>query len=158
MTNRFLVVLIAILLGLGVIVATWQYLAREVPPPTPSVPPGTATTTSGLPRLSSPASGDLVVSPLVVRGEAPGNWFFEANLPLRLTDDAGHVLAQTGAQALDDWMTSADVPFSGTLIFATPTTTTTGFLVVAKDNPSGLPEHDAAVSFPVRFVALPAGS
>jgi len=32
-----------------------------------------------------------------------------------------------------------------------PSATDTGFLVLQKDNPSGLPEHDQEVRYPIRF-------
>ncbi len=47
-------------------------------------------------------------------------------------------------------MTTEFVSFSATLTFPLPDTTE-GRLVFEKDNPSGLPEHDDQVSFPVRF-------
>ena len=47
-------------------------------------------------------------------------------------------------------MTTDFVPFSVTLTFVKPATAT-GTLVLQKDNPSGLPEHDASVEMPVQF-------
>jgi hypothetical protein len=47
-------------------------------------------------------------------------------------------------------MTIEAVPFTATVSFKT-SPTDTGFMVLKKDNPSGLPEHDASVRFPVRF-------
>lgn len=101
-------------------------------------------------RVSFPAADDVVASPLTVRGEARGNWYFEASFPVRLLDAEGHELAAVSAQAESDWMTTEFVPFSVTLNFGTPATET-GTLVLQKDNPSGLPEHDDSISIPVRF-------
>jgi hypothetical protein len=47
-------------------------------------------------------------------------------------------------------MTPAFVPFEATLSF-TPPASRTGTLILAKDNPSGLPEHAAELRIPVRF-------
>jgi len=100
--------------------------------------------------LESPAFGQVVASPLEVKGQALGTWFFEANIPVTLKDEQGKVLAQKGMQAQEDWMTSDFVTFSGVLEFASPQTEF-GVLIIEKDNPSGLPENDASYAVPVRF-------
>ena len=99
--------------------------------------------------ISSPASGALVTSPLSVSGQAKGNWFFEANLPVKLLDENDNIILAHFATATSDWMTTEFVPFQGELNFTT--TSTTGYLLISKDNPSGLPENDAAIRIPVRF-------
>lgn len=101
--------------------------------------------------ISQPLSGGLIASPLIVKGQAKGTWFFEANLPVKLVDVDGHVIVAVGAQAQGEWMTEKMVPFAAELIFTAPVTATSGYLIIAKDNPSGLPEYDAAVRMPVRF-------
>lgn len=101
-------------------------------------------------RVTAPASGQIVNSPLAITGEARGTWFFEASFPVRLLDANGAVVATHYAQAQGEWMTTEFVPFSSRLEFAAPATDT-GMLVLAKDNPSGLPEHDAEIRIPVRF-------
>ena len=68
-------------------------------------------------RLDSPLPNEIIMSPLVVRGEARGNWFFEASFPLILTDWDGKIIAESFAQAKSDWMTADFVPFEGTLTF-----------------------------------------
>lgn len=100
--------------------------------------------------MDSPLMGEVVKSPLTVSGKARGNWFFEANIPATLKDENGKVLAQKGLQAEGDWMIPDHVNFSGSLEFETPTTDY-GVLLIEKDNPSGLPENDAAFAIPVRF-------
>lgn len=102
--------------------------------------------------VESPTPNQQIAAhaPLLVRGKARGGWFFEANIPLTLLDTNGTVLGQIGGHADGEWMTADFVPFSGTITFSAPTTAT-GILRVAKDNPSGLPEHDAHVDIPVRF-------
>ena len=100
--------------------------------------------------LDMPAYGDLVKSPLTVTGKARGTWFFEANLPVTLKDENGKVLAQVGAQAQSDWMTTDYVPFTATLTFD-PGTVQYGVLIIEKDNPSGMPEFDSSFAIPVKF-------
>ena len=100
--------------------------------------------------VASPQPGDTLTSPFTVSGEAHGSWYFEGSFPVRLTDDSGTVLAEVPAQALDDWMQDAPVPFEVSISFD-PTTATSGTLTLIRDNPSGLPENDASVAIPVLF-------
>lgn len=102
-------------------------------------------------RVSNPRPNAIVTSPLTIRGMARGNWFFEANFPVKLYDGNGVELAWDIAQAQSDWMTTEFVPFEATLSFTMPTTTT-GTLLLDKDNPSGLPENEDALRIPVQFV------
>lgn len=100
--------------------------------------------------VESHEAGDLVASPLTVTGKAHGGWYFEASFPVRLLDGNGNEIAVAPAQAQGDWMTPAYVPFSVTLTF-TPPSTSTGTLVLENDNPSGLPENAKSISLPVTF-------
>jgi hypothetical protein len=100
--------------------------------------------------ITSPTPGAVVSSPLIVEGEARGMWYFEASFPVRLVTDSGEVLAELPATALDDWMTEDFVPITVSIAFA-PTQATSGKLILSRDNPSGLPEHDASVEIPVFF-------
>ena len=117
--------------------------ARE-PAPEPAKPAAPAETTAAAPaapadtlvHLASPAPGDTVRSPLLVRGKARGFWFFEASFPVRLLAADGSELAVTYATAGSDWMTTAFVPFTSTVTFASPPAGTRGTLVLHKDNPS----------------------
>lgn len=117
---------------------------------------GEAAGVSDLIRVETPRSGDAVASPLRIRGEARGNWYFEANFPIRLFDANGKELAVLPVQAQGDWMTTNFVPFDAIMKFPDPETET-GTLVLEKDNPSGLPEYAAELRIPVRF-APPAPS
>jgi len=102
--------------------------------------------------VDTPLPGASIVSPVTVSGRARGTWYFEASFPVKLYDGNGKLLVAVPATAEGEWMTSEYVPFSGTLTFASPTTTT-GTLVFEKDNPSGLPEHARELRIPVRFAA-----
>lgn len=102
-------------------------------------------------RLTAPLPNIEITSPLMVTGEARGRWFFEASFPVVLTDEDGLIIAEGIAQAEDEWMTENFVPFTTTLTFARPAYGDRGTLILRKDNPSGLPEHDDALEIPVRF-------
>ena len=102
-----------------------------------------------------PQRGSVVGKDFSVIGRARGNWYFEASFPVKLLDKNGKVIATAIAQAQVDptgdgasWMTTNFVPFRADLhvpqSFIGPAT-----LVLQKDNPSGLPEHDASISFPI---------
>ena len=101
-------------------------------------------------RVTTISADQRVTSPLTVAGEARGNWYFEASFPVELLDGNGNRLVITPAQAIGEWMTTEFVPFSVSLSFSKPTTAT-GTLILRNDNPSGLPENDRSISFPVRF-------
>lgn len=101
-------------------------------------------------KVSNIAPGDSVFSPIFIKGEARGNWFFEATFPVKIVDSNGQVLGQWYAEALSDWMTDKFVRFEAILEFKKPTTAE-GELILEKDNPSGLKEHDDALRFPIKF-------
>lgn len=67
----------------------------------------------------------------------------------------GNEYSQGIAQAKSDWMTTDFVPFEATLEFVKPEFigdfSKRGFLILKKDNPSGLPEHDDALEITVWF-------
>lgn len=98
--------------------------------------------------VAIPSPGSVTGKEFTVVGEARGNWYFEASFPIELQDEAGNVLATGIAQAQSDWMTTDFVPFMADIIapseFIGP-----AVLVLKKDNASGLPEHDASISFPI---------
>jgi|SRR3989344_4257401 len=83
-----------------------------------------------------------------VIGKARGTWFFEASFPLELRDKNGKLIANGYAQAEGEWMTENFVPFKGE-IKAPESYIGPAILVLKKDNASGLPEHDASISFPI---------
>ena len=101
-------------------------------------------------KIFSPLPNGVITSPVGVRGEARGTWYFEASFPIRLEDANGKVLVQTYTMAQGEWMTENFVPFELVLSFDTPETDK-GTLIFEKDNPSGLPEHAEELRMPVRF-------
>lgn len=115
----------------------------------------TIQTTGSMIVVTSPRAGEVIKSPLVVRGEARGNWYFEADFPITLTDWDGKIIAQSYAMAQGDWMTTDFVPFEGKIEFRNPSGkqdfTKNGYLIFHNHNASGLPEHSRAIEIPVRF-------
>ena len=110
--------------------------------------------------VDSPKPNEVVSSPLVVKGRARGNWFFEANFPIELhavalgTDGASDIttiVKTTIAQAKSDWMTTEFVPFEAMIDFESADFFSgDALLVLKKDNPSGLPQNDAELRISIR--------
>lgn len=102
-------------------------------------------------RLDSPRPNQIIQSPLIIAGQARGNWFFEASFPVVLTNWDGLIIAQGIAHAKSDWMTTDFVPFEATLTFTVDKNvySNRGSLILRKDNPSGLPAHNDALEIPV---------
>ncbi len=145
--NKILALVFVFLLVLAVSVAAYFYnnpKSVEYIPPAPH---------ADLIRIFSPLPNAEIQSPLVIRGEARGNWYFEASFPVKLYDANGKDVPLTPGyiMANGEWMTTEFVPFEASLKFTKPATAT-GTLVLMKDNPSGLPEHDAQIEIPVRFI------
>ena len=99
-------------------------------------------------RVENPRPNQTIISPLFIKGEARGYWFFEADFPIRLYDESGKEIALTIAQTKSDWMTEDFVPFEAELNFAV-SVRQKGTLVFEKDNPSGLPENYDELRIPV---------
>lgn len=110
-------------------------------------------------KVEDPALGAQVNSPLSIVGQARGYWFFEASFPVVLTDWDGRIIAEGYASADGEWMTEDFVPFTAELMFESPYQAgdpdfmKRGALILKKDNPSGLPEHDDAIEIPIYFKA-----
>ncbi|MDD5749945.1 MAG: GerMN domain-containing protein [Patescibacteria group bacterium] len=101
-------------------------------------------------ELFSPSAYATISSPVSLSGQARGFWYFEADFPIEITDANNNVLGQGIATAQSDWMTENFVPFTASISFS-PSPTATGFIVLHKDNPSGLPEHDDQFQVPINF-------
>lgn len=113
-------------------------------------------TENGSIRVFAPEKDTPVESPLTLRGEVRGTWLFEATAPVMLTDWDGKIISEGYIETEEeDWMTEDFVPFSGTLIFETPKDmgdfSDTGSLILKKANPSGLPKHDDALEYIIRY-------
>lgn len=101
--------------------------------------------------IDSPTVSEVVQPPLVLRGRAPGNWFFEASAPVVVTNWDGLIIGEGYVMVEGDWMTTDYVPFSGTINFTNTEYGDYGFVVFKKDNPSGESEFDDSVEFKVLF-------
>ncbi len=156
---------VAIALFVVILVLTWllftlpmpgtQLVATSTPEkpvthePVPSNPTPTAPQPlSARVKLTSPQKNTSVGATFLAKGEAPGNWFFEATFPVQVRDKDGNVIGRTHANAQGDWMTTEQVAFTATVNieggYTGPAT-----LVLMRDNPSGLPENDDAVEIPI---------
>ena len=106
-------------------------------------------------QVTSPRPNAEISSPLTITGQARGTWYFEASFPVALVDWDGKIIAQGIAQAQSDWMSPDFVPFIAKLTFKTADIpngySNKGTLILKKDNPSGLPEHDDALEIPIIF-------
>jgi Immunoglobulin-like domain of bacterial spore germination len=108
-------------------------------------------------KIENPAGMAVISTPLALKGQARGNWFFEGSAPVSLVDWDGKIIAEGMVTADGEWMTTEFVPFTGTLEFVSPYTPgdedfmKRGSLIFKKDNPSGLPENDDALELPVLF-------
>ncbi len=153
--KTILIILVVLLAAFGIYYFMYPKTATPTPqvyntPATTYTTPASTSTPSEMIRISEPLNNALIKSPVVVKGTARGNWYFEASFPIKVLDANGKVLGSAPAQAQGDWMTTNFVPFSLSLPFAS-STTATGTIVLQKDNPSGLPQNDAEVRIPIRF-------
>ncbi len=121
------------------------------PTPEPTSTPNATSSVADLIKVTSPLQNATITSPLTIKGEARGNWYFEASFPVELRNAKDEIIAQVPAQAQGEWMTTNFVPFSVTLTFKKQLSGSKGTLILKKDNPSGLPEHDASLAIPVVF-------
>jgi hypothetical protein len=103
--------------------------------------------------LLSPMPGSIITSPVTLQGMARGQWFFEGSFPVTIVDWNGLIIGEGYATAQSEWMTEDFVPFVGTVSFTVPPETPyrRGAIILRKDNPSGLPQHDDALEIPVTF-------
>ncbi len=103
--------------------------------------------------LREPQAMSVVSSPITLVGEARGTWFFEASFPIVIVDWDGRIIGEGYATADGEWMTPDFVPFTATVSFdlSADTPYRRGAIILKKDNPSGLPEHDDALEIPITF-------
>ena len=101
--------------------------------------------------LIQPKNGEYVSSPVTIEGMARGNWFFEASFPIVIVNWDGLIIGEGIAQAQDEWMTTEYVPFKAQITFTKPTVKDNGWIILRKDNPSGLSEYDDSFEVPILF-------
>lgn len=81
-------------------------------------------------------------------GSVKNAYFFEANILINILDKNKKLLKAGNAMATTDWMTSEPVSFEGS-IDLTGLPTGPGYIQIANDNASGLPEHDKFIFIPI---------
>lgn len=98
----------------------------------------------------TPAANSTVTSPIIIFGQVPGNWSFEAQFPIKLEDQNGKIIGQTVANLQGDWMTDKLTPFTAKIDASLPSGQK-GTLVLQKDNPSSLVKNDDSLKIEVNF-------
>lgn len=101
-------------------------------------------------KVYTPPSKSTLTSPVIIMGEVPGTWSFEASFPVKLLDAKGKVIAQAPAQLLGSWTTEEFVPFTAKLPYSAASNGD-GTLLLQKDNPSGLKANDDSVAIPIKL-------
>lgn len=102
-------------------------------------------------RINTPRPNQVITSPLTIRGEARGYWFFEADFPVILVgSQGGNILVESFASTKDNWMTEEFIPFEAVIEFDA-SDQKNGLLILEKDNPSGLLENYDSLNIPIKF-------
>lgn len=156
MKKRYFVLILIIFFGF----IFWALLrgvdAPTAPRPTPDAtltPEAPAAQKDDLIVVDTPRAGSQVASPLIVKGRARGNWYFEGSFPITLTDWDGKIIAEGYATAQGEWMTTEYVPFTASIKYELPPETPyrRGFLILHKDNPSDDPALDNSLELQVNL-------
>ena len=126
-------------------IASYQ---TQTPTPITSVSP---TPNPEIPSISSPSANAVVTSPLKVIGTVPAGWMFEGVFPIKLVDANKKLIVQGQAKekVAGSWQSGSPVDFIATLTFKT--SSTSGFLILQNDNPSGDPAKLKTFEFSVKF-------
>lgn len=98
---------------------------------------------------ASVQSGQIISRPITFTGNVPAGWAFEASFPVRIVDANGNVLGQNPAR-VPNWMSGTTAWYTVTVMYAKPSTSS-GFIVLVRDDPSGLEQNADEVKIPVRF-------
>jgi hypothetical protein len=159
MTTKKMFVFLLILLALSAVIFVTHKVSAPQTTPSPkdeapaTLPPSSEATitynnaTADMITVELPFPGAVTGKTFTVIGKARGPWFFEASFPITVLDEKGMVLARGIAQAKSDWMTTDFVRFEAKIVVP-ESYIGKAVLVLQKDNPSGLPEKDASISFP----------
>ena len=100
-------------------------------------------------------SGDTISSPLIIKGKAVGNWFFEATAPIEIVNYKGDIIGNGYIQVDEgyDWMITEMVPFTGTIAFNFDNfgMYKNGKIILKKSNPSGEVKFDDSLEININF-------
>jgi len=111
-----------------------------------------ALTYKDLIQVNDLQKGQVITNPLHVEGEARGQWFFEAVFPIKIEDSKGNILGSGPAEASGAWATTSYVGFTADITFTKPTApSSTGYVVLSNDNPSGSASKAYSFKIPVSF-------
>jgi hypothetical protein len=156
MKKRYLVLVLII----GFAVVFWALLRDASAPvviqplPQPTLAPEAPPAQKGdLIIVESPRPQAQVASPLVIKGKARGNWYFEGSFPITLTNWDGLIIAEGYATAQGEWMTTEYVPFTASIEYTLPPETPyrRGFLILEKNNASGESQFDDSLEIPINL-------
>ena len=139
-TKSFIVV--ALVLSGTAAGVSFVLLLQELQAPTikmvATTPPASLTDTI---TVDTPLPLSTIISPLTITGKARGSWYFEASAPITLQDASGTIIASAHLTAQGDWMTTNYVPFTTTLTFTKPATSTVGTLIFKTTTPPATPQR-----------------
>lgn len=83
-----------------------------------------------------------------IKGKARGQWFFESSARVKILNNTGKPIYEGTVTATGDALTKDYVPFIGK-VKVPEGYSGMATLVLLNDNPSGLPENESTVSFPI---------
>jgi hypothetical protein len=98
--------------------------------------------------VTSPLPHATVDVSFVVEGRAPVGWFSESVFPIQVRDENNNVIARATAHGPTAWKKSTALSWSATVTVLGPYTGP-ATLILLRNNPSGLPENDDAVTIPI---------
>ena len=103
--------------------------------------------------IESPQPYETISCPFEISGKARGNWYFEAQFPIKLCEGRLFQVCsgELVATAEGEWMTTDFVPFNARLENCSGWKGRKGVLYFKKANASGLPEHDDQLGIPLSF-------
>lgn len=101
--------------------------------------------------ITNPLPNDTIGGHVTVSGFISGTWFFEGDTFAEIADSNGTVIGGGLLRALDNWMTADVIAFEGKVILNSIPQTTSGTIIIYKDNPSGESQFDDSVTIPITF-------
>ncbi len=153
MKNTLIIVLLAIIIGIGAYIITDKEVVapviQQTQVPAQTQPTQTIASSCGL-TINSPLVNSTVTFPLTINATVdntgPGcHWgVFEANAGgVEIKDQNGNTLAQTYLGTTADWMTSAATPYSATISsLSNPSYTGPLSIIFTEDNSADFPNPD----------------
>jgi hypothetical protein len=109
------------------------------------------------PTLLTPQPDSTITGPLVIKGYVPKSWTFEGQFRMQLLDDKRQLIIEDRVPVERDSENQKE-----TLYFIESynfhTMAKSGFLVLADDNPSGLPENQKSTEIQIKFASPPTGT